>query len=135
MRVTLRSTLPALALFLLACPTTPPPDDGGPDAPAIDAPVVCEVDVEPEPALPEPAEHTPYWAFEPWISKDISDRADTFEFVEGFRTRDIPVGVVVLDSPWDTNYTTFAPNPTRYPDFPEMVDMLHAMDILSLIHI
>jgi alpha-glucosidase (family GH31 glycosyl hydrolase) len=53
----------------------------------------------------------------PWISKDISTRDDTRAFVAGFRERDIPVGVVVLDSPWETNYNTFVPNPTRYPDF------------------
>ena len=33
---------------------------------------------------PEPALHTPRWAFEPWISKDISTRDDTYAFVDGF---------------------------------------------------
>jgi alpha-glucosidase (family GH31 glycosyl hydrolase) len=72
----------------------------------------------------DPKIHTPRWAFEPWISKDISNGADTYAFVEGFRSRDIPVGVVVLDSPWDTNYTMFEPNPARYPDFATMVSDL-----------
>ncbi len=35
--------------------------------------------------------------------------------------RDIPVGVLVLDSPWETNYNTYEPNPERYPDFAGMV--------------
>jgi len=73
--------------------------------------------------------HTPAWAFEPWISKDISDRADTYEFVQGFIDRDIPIGVVVIDSPWETNYNTFVPNPSRYPDFAKMVADLHAKNI------
>ncbi len=86
-----------------------------------DAPVVCEV-VRGEPEqIPEPAIHTPRWAFEPWISKDISDGPDTYAFVDGFLERDIPVGVVVLDSPWETHYNTFIPNPERYPDFVQMV--------------
>ncbi|MCC6214520.1 MAG: glycoside hydrolase family 31 protein [Polyangiaceae bacterium] len=68
--------------------------------------------------------YTPRWAFEPWISKDISSGADTRTFVGGFRERDIPVGVVVLDSPWETNYNTFVPNPTRYPAFDELVGEL-----------
>ncbi|MDF1563034.1 MAG: glycoside hydrolase family 31 protein [Deltaproteobacteria bacterium] len=68
-----------------------------------------------------PPIHTPRWAFEPWISKDISDGPDTYAFVEGFQSRDIPVGTVVLDSPWETNYNTFIPNPERYPDFGQMV--------------
>lgn len=82
---------------------------------------------EPEPCapkvqhLPEPVRTTPRWAFEPWISKDISDGPDTYAFVEGFQSRDIPVGVVVLDSPWETNYNSLIPNPERYPDFEKMV--------------
>jgi alpha-D-xyloside xylohydrolase len=76
-----------------------------------------------------PARHTPRWAFEPWISKDISDTDDTYAFVEGFASRDIPVGVVVLDSPWETQYNTFVPSPTRYHDFAKLLADLHARDI------
>ncbi|MEW5737981.1 MAG: TIM-barrel domain-containing protein [Myxococcota bacterium] len=82
-------------------------------------------DVDPE-TLPR---HTPRWAFEPWVSKDISNGADTYAFVDGFRSRDIPVGVVVLDSPWETNYNTFVPNPSRYPDFAQLVSDMHARDV------
>jgi len=75
---------------------------------------------------PDPPRHTPRWAFEPWISKDISTGDDTRAFVAGFRARDIPVGVVVLDSPWETNYNTYVPNPSRYPAFADMVRDLRA---------
>lgn len=127
--MTLRRALLLASITLVGCPETPPDEDAGTDGGRPDVPLVCEVDVEPEADLPEPSAHTPRWAFEPWISKDISDRADTFEFVAGFLERDIPVGAVVLDSPWDSNYTTFTPNPTRYADFGEMVEELHGMDI------
>lgn len=73
--------------------------------------------------------HTPRWAFRPWISKDISDAADTYEFVDGFIDRDIPVGTVVLDSPWETNYNTFVPNPDRYPDFEQIVADMGDRDV------
>ena len=115
------------SILLASCASETAPGDAGPER--RDAPRVCEVDVEPEAPLADPARHTPRWAFEPWISKDISDRADTLAFVAGFRERDIPIGVVVLDSPWDTHYTDFEPNPSRYPDFVEMVSGLHADDI------
>jgi alpha-D-xyloside xylohydrolase len=82
-----------------------------------------------EAELPSPPRHTPRWAFEPWISKDISDTDDTRAFVKGFRDRDIPVGVVVLDSPWETNYNTFVPNPKRYHGFDGLLDELHGEDI------
>jgi hypothetical protein len=62
---------------------------------------------------------TPRWAYQPWISKDISTGPDTYDFVGGFESRGIPVGVVVLDSPWETNYNTFIPDEDRYPKFEE----------------
>ncbi|MBX3206015.1 MAG: hypothetical protein KF764_13165 [Labilithrix sp.] len=113
------SVLPWFFAALAACgsdstsePAPPPPAEPCPEIP-------------PEDALPAPALHTPRWAFEPWISKDISDRADTYAFVDGFRERGIPVGAVVLDSPWETHYNTFVPNPSRYGDFPGLVRDMH----------
>jgi alpha-glucosidase (family GH31 glycosyl hydrolase) len=76
-----------------------------------------------------PPLYTPRWAFRPWISKDISDGADTRAFLGGFKERGIPVGVVVLDSPWETNYNTLIVNEERYPDFAGMVDELHQQDV------
>ncbi len=100
--------------------------DGSADAPDVDEDAFTgECTTAPADyaaSIPEPVLYTPRWAFLPWISKDISDRDDTYEFVDGFIDRDIPVGVVVLDSPWDTNYTEFIPNPNRYGDFPGMVE-------------
>lgn len=82
-----------------------------------------------EPEVPKPVAHTPRWAFEPWISKDISSTDDTYAFVDGFESRGIPVGVVVLDSPWETNYNTFEPSPTRYHDFDKLVADLKAKGV------
>src|SRR5262249_59740988 len=67
--------------------------------------------------------------FEPWISKDISSTDDTYDFVGGFESRGIPVGAVVLDSPWETNYNTFVPNPVRYHDFADLVSKMHAKGV------
>ncbi|MFO0611599.1 MAG: glycoside hydrolase family 31 protein [Polyangiaceae bacterium] len=90
----------------------------------------CTLHPDPDPAFPDaPPLHTPRWAFEPWISKDISDGPDTYAFVKGFEDRNIPVGAVVLDSPWETSYNTLVPNPSRYPDFAKMVSDLHAKDV------
>jgi len=101
----MRRLLALCSLALLACPP----------AKTIDVPVGDDVDPT---ELPR---YTPRWAFEPWISKDISNGPDTYAFVDGFRARDIPVSVVVLDSPWETNYNTFIPNPSRYPEFPKLI--------------
>lgn len=60
-----------------------------------------------EPEQPRPP-LTPRWAYEPWVWEDEENDADaTLALVDGYRQRDIPVGVVIVDSPWQTNYNTF----------------------------
>jgi alpha-glucosidase (family GH31 glycosyl hydrolase) len=121
--------LVASFVVMLGCDDgTTEPDAGG----VIDdgvAPPTCTFDPGAPEEIPEPEVFTPRWAFEPWISKDISDRDDSYAFVDGFIERDIPVGVLVIDSPWDEQYTTFTPNPSRYPDFGGMVDDMHSRDV------
>lgn len=90
---------------------------------------------EPEDPTKTPDIYTPRWAFEPWISKDISDGPDTYAFVDGFKSRDIPVGVVVLDSPWETDYNTFDPNPERYPEMPKMIADLRVEGVRTVLWI
>jgi alpha-glucosidase (family GH31 glycosyl hydrolase) len=97
----------------------------GDDAAVVDS---CEFRTAADEVSPPPLS-TPRWAFRPWIAKDISSRDDMRAFIAGFRERGIPVGVVLLDSPWATHYNTFEVNPTRYPDFPAFVDELHGQDI------
>jgi alpha-glucosidase (family GH31 glycosyl hydrolase) len=91
----------------------------------------CTLDATPRPEddAPAPPISTPRWAFRPWISKDISDDADTRAFVQGFEERGIPVGAVVFDSPWATHYNSMVVNPERYPRFDQLIDELHAKDI------
>lgn len=120
--------LAAPILVALSCSsgkTQPRPDAGstGGASPA------CTPEAGTPASIPVPPIHTPRWAFEPWISKDISTGPDTYDFVGGFQSRDIPVGAVVLDSPWETNYNTFIPNPTRYPDFASMVSDMHGKGV------
>src|SRR5690606_4517032 len=111
----------ALTLLLLASCTAP--------VSGLDAGVL------PVEESPEPPRHTPRWAFLPWISKDISSGPDHRAFVQGFLDRDIPVGVGVLDSPWETQYNTFVPNPTRYPGFFEMVQELNGKGVRTVLWI
>lgn len=107
------------------------PVDPGPIDPGVD-PACTGFEQAIDSADPLPI-HTPRWAFEPWISKDISDGPDTYAFVDGFQSRDIPVGVVVLDSPWETNYNTFIPNPDRYPNFEQMVTDLRERGVRTVL--
>src|SRR5687768_12186025 len=115
----MRSRAALLLVLLPACGDDAP---SGPDAAA------CTFRTDADEVTPPPLS-TPRWAFRPWISKDISDDADLRAFVDGFAERDIPVGAVVIDSPWETHYNTFVPSPERYPDFDQLIEDFHARDI------
>ncbi len=117
---------PAVTAVDASVDAEPMTDAGADTAPDAGDSGVCD---HTEPAYTVPPIRVPRWAFEPWISKDISDGPDTYAFVDGFKSRDIPVGVVVLDSPWETHYNTFIPNPERYPDFAQMVGDLKERDV------
>ncbi len=84
-----------------------------------------------------PPIHTPRWTFEPRLSKDYSTTDDTENFVATSIAMGIPVGVAVLDSPWESNYNTFVPDdqPTRYHDFPAMVSTLAAEGVKTVVWI
>lgn len=116
-----RTAVAALVLFAGACSEHTPEPEQKPEDSGLD-PSCTRSDRD---ELAAPRRHTAKWAFEPWISKDISNRDDTYAFVDGFRSRGIPVGAVVLDSPWETSYNTFVPNETRYRDLPGMIRDMH----------
>jgi alpha-D-xyloside xylohydrolase len=68
----------------------------------------------------------PYWAFAPWKSRDFhSSEKDVYEDVDRTRALDLPASVVLIDSPWATNYNTYTFNPKQFNDAPEMVKHLH----------
>ena len=68
----------------------------------------------------------PYWAFAPWKSRNWHpDMAAVFEDVDRYRQLGIPGDVLVLDSPWATNYNTFVMNRLQFTDPEAMVKHVH----------
>jgi len=51
------------------------------------------------------------------------------ELVDEYRKYGIPVGAVILDSPWSTNYNTFRFDPRRYPDAAGLIQALHRRNV------
>jgi alpha-glucosidase (family GH31 glycosyl hydrolase) len=95
-----------LSLLLVACV---PPEAALVDDPPVD-------DAEPP---------WPSWAHEPWVWEDESTQESVLALVDGYLERDIPVGAVIIDSPWETAYNDFVWDPTLFPDPEGMVDGLH----------
>jgi alpha-glucosidase (family GH31 glycosyl hydrolase) len=73
---------------------------------------------------------TPRWAFEPWAWEDTTNtRQSTESLISGYLSRQIPVGAVIVDSPWETTYNSLAWDTTRYPSPQAMVSGLHAQGV------
>jgi alpha-D-xyloside xylohydrolase len=69
----------------------------------------------------------PYWAFAPWKSRNWHpDMAAVYEDVDRYRSLGLPASVLVIDSPWATNYNTFEMNRLQFSDPAAMVRHIHA---------
>ena len=75
----------------------------------------------------------PYWAFGHWVWEDEQNTRESVEYlVDGYLENYIPVGAVIIDSPWMTSYNDFVWDETRYPHPQEMIDSLHQNGIRVL---
>jgi len=68
----------------------------------------------------------PYWAFAPWKSRDYHQNdAQVVEDVERTRALGLPASVIMIDSPWATNYNTYLFNPKQFADATAMIKHIH----------
>ncbi len=68
----------------------------------------------------------PYWAFAPWKARDYHrNQAEVNEDVERYRELGLPASVILIDSPWATNYNTYEFNPKQFDDAAKMIAHLH----------
>lgn len=71
----------------------------------------------------------PDWVFDPWVWEDESTQESALALVNGYLSRGIPVGAVIIDSPWETEYNSFEFDTTRYPAPRSMVEALHGRGV------
>ncbi len=68
----------------------------------------------------------PYWAFAPWKARDYHrNQQEVYEDIDRYRELGLPASVILIDSPWATNYNTYEFNPKQFANAPEMVRHLH----------
>jgi alpha-glucosidase (family GH31 glycosyl hydrolase) len=78
---------------------------------------------------PAPEAPWPEWAYQHWIWEGESTQQSALDIVDGYLERDIPVGAIIIDSPWATGYNTFEFDPELFPDPQGMIDALHAKGV------
>ncbi len=74
------------------------------------------------------------WGYGFWKSRDVYDhQEDVLEDFTGCGWHDIPLDAIVLDSPWETQYNTWVPNPHQFPDFAGMVRRMRADGVRTVV--
>lgn len=64
----------------------------------------------------------PEWAYGHWKSRDVyAHQDDVVDDWQGYRRHRLPLDAIVIDSPWETQYNTWAFNPHQFPDAPGLV--------------
>src|SRR3954465_5730751 len=114
-----------------ACTSSPPRRPPPPRAPPLATTVPrlrCYVRLTGLPAL------LPAWGYGFWKSRDVyPPQDDAEEDVHGCRWHGIPLDAIVLDSPWETQYNTWEPNPHQFPDFTGMVARWRAIGVRTVV--
>ena len=77
----------------------------------------------------------PEWVFHHWVWEDESTQQSATNLVDDYIQNGIPVGAIIIDSPWETGYNTFEFDTTLYPDPQGMIDYLHSKDVRILMWI
>jgi alpha-glucosidase (family GH31 glycosyl hydrolase) len=75
----------------------------------------------------------PEWAFHHWVWEDESTQESALALVDDYLARDIPVGAIIIDSPWATGYSTFEWDNTLFPDPQAMIDTLHDQGVRVIV--
>ncbi len=76
----------------------------------------------------------PVWSLKHRVWEDVknTDRS-TIKLIEDYKKHNIPVGSVIIDSPWSTGYNNFEWDKTRYPNPQKMIDDFHNQNIKVLL--
>ena len=79
---------------------------------------------------------TPRWAFNQFIWEDsVNTQSAALRLVDGYKEHHLPVGGIIIDSPWSTAYNNFEWDTNRYPHPQKMLNQLtdqHVKTILWL---
>ena len=77
----------------------------------------------------------PEWIFDHWVWYDESTQQSAQQLVDDYLAHDIPVGAIIIDSPWETGYNTFDWDHSLYPDPQGMIDYFHSKNVRVLLWI
>lgn len=84
---------------------------------------------------PVNAQVAPDWVFKHWVWEDEGTQHSALQLVDDYKARNIPVGAIIIDSPWETGYNTFDWDTSLYQNPQAMVDSFHARNVRVVVWI
>lgn len=81
------------------------------------------------------AQVAPEFVFQHWVWEDESTQQSALQLVDDYKAHNIPVGAIIIDSPWETGYNSFDWDSTLYPNPKAMVDSFHARNVKVIVWI
>lgn len=76
----------------------------------------------------------PPWSLEPWFWEDDVNTADAvWDLINGCKKYNLPLGAVMIDSPWATAYNNFVFDEKRYPNPKGLIADWHKMGIRTVL--
>ncbi len=75
----------------------------------------------------------PQFVFEHWVWEDESTQHSALQLVDDYKAHNIPVGAIIIDSPWETGYNTFEWDTTLFPNAQAMIDSFHARGVKVIV--
>ena len=71
----------------------------------------------------------PSWVHRHWVWENEGNQSSAMQLVDDYLAHDIPVGVVIIDRPWDTAPNSFIPSPVLYPDLGKHIQEYHNKNV------
>lgn len=76
----------------------------------------------------------PDWMWQPMVWQDSDTSAESVRaLVKGMKDRDIPLGAIWLDNPWDAGKGSFDFDPARFADPDALVAEIHAQQVRFMV--
>lgn len=73
---------------------------------------------------------TPRWAFEHIVWEDsANNQASSQRLINEYLAHQMPVGAIIIDSPWSTSYNDFNWDTKRYPNAVEMIKSINKQQV------
>ena len=124
------------AILAVSCLATQSPEPHLPSSPfiSIDRPAPADASHVQKISVTETSP-PPSWVYGHWVWEDESTQDSAVRLVDSYLDRGITVTAVIIDSPWETAYNTFEPDPNRFQDFAGMVAYFHSRGVKVIVWI